>query len=589
MREKGVKIFLLLAIVFIFGSKNKFAYAASVSGDYEYELINNGEEVRITKYIGDKKNVYIPSTIEGKKVTELGSQSFRDNDNIVSISTKLASNLVTINEGAFEDCDKLETVVMGNGLKYLGSRAFKNCKSLKNVTMGKNLIVIHSEAFYNCDRLESIICSFNLESISNEAFYDCDGLKNITFNKKLEGIGQGAFYDCDNLEKVVIPDSVRYIHDGSWWTDNGAFGHCDKLKTVVIGNGLKYLGLGIFKECRLLENVVIGNKVESINRQAFYNCDSLKSIVFNDNLQEIGEGAFYDCDNLESVIIPDSVKLIKSDSYGSYQRGLETFGDCDKLKTVVIGNNVKYINPGTFNGCKSLENITIGNSVKMIKNYAFYNCPNLSKLYFRGNAPTINSYAFYNNSSKLTFYYKSDATGFSNIRYNTQIFDSNKTHKTVTFKTNGGSGSDVKISTIKGSTVYMPKQPTRKGYTFVGWYFNSNGTGLAWDFNNTVDNNITLYAKWQNRLSSPTNVKVEKVSTSSMKVSWNPVNGATKYSIYRSTSKTGAYLKVGESTTTDYTSYNVPRGKVYYYKVRAVGSDTLANSQCSSVVSFYLK
>ncbi|NMC57165.1 MAG: hypothetical protein GYA50_08100, partial [Eubacteriaceae bacterium] len=52
-------------------------------------------------------------------------------------------------------------------------------------------------------------------------------------------------------------------------------------------------------------------------------------------------------------------------------------------------------------------------------------------------------------------------------------------------------------------------------------------------------------------------------------ISWNAVNGATGYKVYRATSKTGYYSLV---TTTKYTSYtNTGRitGKYYYYKVIA--------------------
>ena len=47
------------------------------------------------------------------------------------------------------------------------------------------------------------------------------------------------------------------------------------------------------------------------------------------------------------------------------------------------------------------------------------------------------------------------------------------------------------------------------------------------------------------RLSSPTNVKAKKKSNKKAKVTWKKVDGATKYTVYRATSKNGKYKQVG--------------------------------------------
>lgn len=62
---------------------------------------------------------------------------------------------------------------------------------------------------------------------------------------------------------------------------------------------------------------------------------------------------------------------------------------------------------------------------------------------------------------------------------------------TVTFNSNGG--SSVSNQTIEeGKKASKPSDPTRSGYTFVGWTLNGN----TYDFNSEVNSNITLIAKW---------------------------------------------------------------------------------------------
>ena len=69
----------------------------------------------------------------------------------------------------------------------------------------------------------------------------------------------------------------------------------------------------------------------------------------------------------------------------------------------------------------------------------------------------------------------------------------------VHFELNGGEGvSDLKVSVINEEPI-----PTRKGYTFLGWYFESNFINKV-TFPYEVTQNITLYAKWNENL--PTSI-----------------------------------------------------------------------------------
>ena len=73
-------------------------------------------------------------------------------------------------------------------------------------------------------------------------------------------------------------------------------------------------------------------------------------------------------------------------------------------------------------------------------------------------------------------------------------------------------------------------------------------------------------------------------------LSWNAVNGATKYWVYRSTD--GKEFKYYDSTTkTAYTNKSVDAGKTYYYKVKAVNvvNGTSYASDFSNSVSVLVK
>ena len=69
------------------------------------------------------------------------------------------------------------------------------------------------------------------------------------------------------------------------------------------------------------------------------------------------------------------------------------------------------------------------------------------------------------------------------------------TECSVNFQTNGGS----EISAIKGQygeTIARPDNPVREGYHLVGWYTDID-LQIPWDFDvDTLQGNMTLYAKW---------------------------------------------------------------------------------------------
>ena len=110
MLKKMFKFLLVLTILIFSFNSRSIDVSALTDGNYEYELINNNKEVRITKYKGKEEYVYLPNTIKGKKVRELGGNSFRDNDKIKEVIFN----------------SNLETITFKEGLTKIYSKAFKD-------------------------------------------------------------------------------------------------------------------------------------------------------------------------------------------------------------------------------------------------------------------------------------------------------------------------------------------------------------------------------------------------------------------------------------------------------------------------------
>ena len=64
----------------------------------------------------------------------------------------------------------------------------------------------------------------------------------------------------------------------------------------------------------------------------------------------------------------------------------------------------------------------------------------------------------------------------------------------VTFDTQGGSFVPSALP-ARGTCMVKPSDPVRPGYSFRGWFVDASGT-VAWDFDDPVTSDMTLYAKW---------------------------------------------------------------------------------------------
>ena len=86
-----------------------------------------------------------------------------------------------------------------------------------------------------------------MTSIGNSAFNGC-GLTSITIPNSVQSIDEGAFQRCLSLSTVIVGDNVTSI-------GNNCFEECNSLQIVSLGNGLKTIGEQAFRWCRNLSNV----------------------------------------------------------------------------------------------------------------------------------------------------------------------------------------------------------------------------------------------------------------------------------------------------------------------------------------------
>lgn len=151
------------------------------------------------------------------------------------------------------------------------------------------------------------------------------------------------------------------------------------------------------------------------------------------------------------------------------------------------------------------------------------------------------------------------------------------------YRSTSKSGTYSKVATVSTTSYNNSSLITGKTYYYKVKAFKTvSGKKVYGSYSSAVSGKPAL--------KTPTGLKASKASSTSIKVSWSKVNGASGYRVYRATSKSGKYTRVkivSSGSTLSYTNTKLKKGKTYYYKVRAhrVISGKNVYSPYSSVVS----
>ena len=160
----------------------------------EYALTEDGNSYGVIGYKSRAAaEVYILPEYNGKPVTTIFREAFAES-NIVSVN--IPESVTTIEYGysnadgeclgAFVNCERLQSVVMGNGVTSIGNYAFENCSSLTSITIPESVTSIGGFAFARCSSLTSITIPDSVTSIGDYAFYECTSLKEVNYKGTAE-------------------------------------------------------------------------------------------------------------------------------------------------------------------------------------------------------------------------------------------------------------------------------------------------------------------------------------------------------------------------------------------------------------------
>ncbi len=112
-----------------------------------YEVKADGT-VKLLRYETSDENLILPDTINGKTVTELGSNLLAGNTSLKNVI--IPDTITEVPSLLFYNCTKLESVTLPKNLKRIESAAFMGCESLGELLVPDTVAAIGKNAFMGC-------------------------------------------------------------------------------------------------------------------------------------------------------------------------------------------------------------------------------------------------------------------------------------------------------------------------------------------------------------------------------------------------------------------------------------------------------
>ena len=373
------------------------------------------------------------------KVKNIYPYAFSGATNITGITF---NNVETIGDYAFEGCEQLTTLTIGENVTTIGEGAFINCTALQSISMPTSLTTIGQKAFNNmpvgirCEVKWATPISIPANTFSNKetpAAGKANGLlfvptgkrnlyKNATGWKFFNTINEGniadyettlinfkdskveslavAAWDTDGDNKVSFDEAAAVTTLGDVFTDkpistfaelqyfvalteigDNAFRNTG-LTSITMPQSITRFGNSSFMGTALTTFNALPNLTE-IGDSAFAYNTGFSGITISEKITAVGVGAFKGCTKMTAIKVNASnpnYTAVDGVLFNKSKTKLMQFPAGKAATEYVIDGNVTDIDEDAFLMAQTLKSVTIPVSVTSIGDNAFRACPALKKV-----------------------------------------------------------------------------------------------------------------------------------------------------------------------------------------------------------------
>ncbi len=226
--------------------------------------------------------------------------------------------------------------------------------TINNIPCEYKVKSIKDNAFENNDKLQHVVIPEGVTSIGNSAFSRCTAIRLIEFPSSISQIGTNAFWGCSSLDFVSINSSNvnsalrTYLPTNQYMTLFVPEGYSDAYKNA----NLEKSWTSIFGN-RIFEGEM---KIVSYTT----NDNVVWKFVCATNKTGVKEAILYIGNNdktVKNVTVPSTFTGDDNQSYNVVGIGRPGFFGCSEMLKLKIENSLDFINKDAFSGCGSLSYI----------------------------------------------------------------------------------------------------------------------------------------------------------------------------------------------------------------------------------------
>ena len=330
----------------------------------------------------------ITSVVVGEGITYIGNLAFHYLNNLTEITLpstltgySLGDNEPTV-YSAFSFSQNQLKRINWNGTLDQWIRVQNRCASYYWGAEGSsNLMYCSPDLYVNGNLLTEAMLNADSPSLARDAFYNCKDLTTLTVEDGYSGsIGIYAFQGCQNLQTINFegdaPNIDAYAFGGITATVNYIPYASWEGKVQSYGGNLTWVEQGV-------------------TTRGLWGDNLSWKLMEDGTLSITGEGEMDDFpvgsteawsalkDNILAVDIGNGVTSI----------GSRAFSDCDNLETISVPASIVNIGTEAFYGCNNLTSLTLHEGLESIGEHAFHGCA-LTELSLPDGVETIGICAF---------------------------------------------------------------------------------------------------------------------------------------------------------------------------------------------------
>lgn len=430
-------------------------------------------------------------------------------------------------------------------ISYSGTKIVLSIPATVN---GYTVTRIGAYSFQNNDTVLTVTVPTTVTSIGEYAFAN-SSIRTVKGTKNVEVIEEGAFKDAAGLSSIVLTSSLTRI-------ENNAF-RGTGLTAFNAQSGLVFIG-----------------------ERAFYDCEYLDTVNLNAQLVSIGKEAFVKCPRLLTAAVPT---MVKKDAELAFDSSciLNYKGSTNITITswsVSDGNLVSL----TWNTVKDATQYVIArktDTVTKMTRFSTYYTEKKASVRIGQIGQTAEIVVIACDDNKKAICTSEPITVYLSELETPSILEvkqagANKATMTIA-KVSGATGYEIERTyTADGEFQYL-KRVTVSQFDNTGllpggdYYYRIRGY-------KEVDGE-KVYSRYSDTyyfhmpykyVVAPENVAARQIAAKKIEVTWNEVEGAEGYIIYRSM-KGGDYTLFAETVDPYYINTGVVNGRNYSYKICA--------------------